>query len=172
MPSGFLKVSSPMQTNASLQERFAVLHKRFLLHSAYWQVVSYFVINTAVKFPSVISQPYPSGRTRSCITSRECHRTHLLVGTRHIMSQTFRRWWKNFFSFSLSFGKTWSISARPRFLVFALRRRRGRILWLLACGHTSISGRPFSPPENNGKSGDRKCVFIRRLGGLGSCRLV
>ena len=75
MPCGFLKVSSTMQTNASLQERFAVLHKRFVLHSAYWQVVSYFVINTAVKFPSVISQPYLSGRTRFCITSRECHRT-------------------------------------------------------------------------------------------------
>ena len=47
-----------------------------------------------------------------------------------------------------------------------------RILWLLACGHRSVSGHPFSPPETNEKSGDRKCVFIRRLGGLGGCRLV
>ena len=47
-----------------------------------------------------------------------------------------------------------------------------RILWLLACGLRSISGHPFSPPETNEKSGDRKCVFISRLGGLGSWRLV
>ena len=47
----------------------------------------------------VISQPYPSGRKRSCITSTECHHIYigLLTGTRHLPSQTVRRWWKNSF---------------------------------------------------------------------------